>query len=114
MFQGYNLKPSFNQPEVTDSLGKTIFWEQNNVHMTAVHNTGHVLDYINIIKTRQTTIKPLKCFKLHDKNSKIFSDKILLNKSLVLCSVKHYPSTLLKGKLKKIQSILYCYNVGNM
>ncbi len=47
MFQGYNLKTSFNQPEVTDSLGKTIFWQQNNVHMTAVHNTGHVLDYIN-------------------------------------------------------------------
>ncbi len=68
----------------------------------------------HIIKTRQTIIKPLKCFKLHDRNSKIFSDKILLNKSLVLCSVKHYPSTLLKGKLKKIQSILYCYNVGNM
>ncbi len=68
MFQGYNLKTSFNQPEVTDSLG----------------------------------------------NSKIFSDKILLNKSLVLCSVKHYPSTLLKGKLKHFQSILYRYNVGNM
>lgn len=109
-----------------DSLGKTLFWQQNNVHMTVVHNTSHVFSAVSIkgylhgknwvtiiqelhkhkIKTRQTIIKQLKCFILHDKNSKIFSDKILLNKSLVLCSVKHYPSTLLKGKLKNFQSIL--------
>ncbi len=67
--------------------------------MTAVHNTGHVLDYINIIKTRQTIIKPLKCFKLHDKNSKIFCDKILLNKSSFVFSKTSF--NIIKGEVKK-------------
>ncbi len=47
-------------------------------------------------------------FKLHDKNPKI------LLKSLAMCSVKHYSSTLLKSEFNNFQSILYCYNVGNM
>ncbi len=44
-------------------------------------------------------------FKLHDKNPK---------KSLAMCSVKLYSSTLLKSEFNNFQSILYCYNVGNM
>ncbi len=47
-------------------------------------------------------------FKLHDKNPKI------LLKSLAMCSVKHYSSTLLKSEFNNFQFILYCYNVGNM
>ncbi len=46
--------------------------------------------------------------KLHDKNPKI------LLKSLAMCSVKLYSSTLLKSEFNKFQLILYCYNVGNM
>ncbi len=47
-------------------------------------------------------------FKLHDKNPKI------LLKSLAMCSVKLYSSTLLNSEFNKFQYILYCYNVGNM
>ncbi len=47
-------------------------------------------------------------FKLHDKNPKI------VLKSLAMCSVKLYSSTLLKTEFNNFQYILYCYNVGNI